>query len=197
MFATFQKQDRAPMSAALVGAIAVIAMAMMGMLPGSAHAQWGNSGWGQPQQTGMGWGQGSVPSQQGRAVLNVTQGVVIDVQATAIEVTAPTENRAVGGVLGGLIGAVVAGNSNTNWQGTSLASAVGALVGERVANSASKEMRDAMQVIVRLDNGNVVAVVQEMNGTHLGVGDSVCLVGSAPAVRVVKVASLAANSPRH
>lgn len=184
------KNDRVSVSGSVLALIAFLSMAVMGLLPGSAHAQFSN--WGQPAQTQ--WGNNNVPGSQGRAMLNVMTGRVLDVQATAIEVTAPTEGRAIGGIVGGLLGAALARNESS-WQGQSVAGALGAFLGDRVAVKATSEMRPAVQVIVHLDNGNTVAVVQEETGAGalIRVGDKVALVGTAP-VRVVTITATALNN---
>jgi outer membrane lipoprotein SlyB len=119
--------------------------------------------------------------------MNVQTGKVLDIQETQIEVQASASSQAFGGVVGGLVGALVGSKESSN-VGQSLAAAVGAFGGSQIAKHISQEMRWAQQVTVQLRNGNVVALVQEPNGSPLGVGDSVALVGSYPAVRVVKAA---------
>lgn len=176
MFAQFESKDRPVVGTAVIGFLVVVVLALLGMLPGGANAQ--------------SFGQADIPSAQGRAALNVQMGMVIDVQATAIEVAVTNENRGIGGVIGGLLGAAAA--HKESWQGQAAIGSLGALLGSKIAEAATKEMRPAMQVVVRLDNGRVIAVVQEMNGTPVGAGDVVYVVGAYPAVRVVKAASVAA-----
>jgi outer membrane lipoprotein SlyB len=166
-----------------IGKFALVMMVLG--LPLVAVAQWtpvNQGSWGQPAQTN--WGN-NVPGSQGRAVLNVSTGTVLDIQATSIEVSAPVENRAIGGVVGGLLGAAL-GKNESSWQGQSVVGALGAFLGDKLAVKASSEMRPAVQLIVHLDNGNTVAVVQEETGASapLRVGDKVALVGNSP-VRVV------------
>lgn len=176
MFAQFESKDRPVIGTSILGMVFVVMLAILGMLPGGANAQ--------------SFGQADIPSAQGRAALNVQGGQVIDVQATAIEVIASNETRGIGGVIGGLLGA--AAGRKESWQGQAAIGSLGALFGAKIAEAATKEMRPAMQVVVRLDNGRVIAVVQEMNGAPVGVGDAVYVVGSYPAVRVVKAATVAA-----
>lgn len=147
----------------------------------AAHAQfWSNGGNGTSS-----YGQSDIPSSQARGLMNVQTGKVVDIQDTKIEVQASGSSQAFGGVVGGLVGALL-GSKESSSIGTSLVAAAGAYGGSEIAKRMSQEMRPAQQVTVQLKNGNVVALVQEPNGTPLGVGDSVALVGSYPAVRAVK-----------
>lgn len=173
-FSQFESKDRPVLGVSLLVGFFVLGLAMFGLLPGSAHAQ--------------SWGQVDIPSSQGRAALNVQTGRVLDVQATAIEVVATNESRAFGGLIGGLLGAVAA--SNASWQGQAAVGSIGAFLGDKIVTSKMQEMRPAMQVIVRLESGLVIAVVQEMNGTPVGAGDAVYVVGSYPAVRVIRATSV-------
>lgn len=170
----FDQKDAPVMGGCAMAVFALLVFALLGMLPGSAKAQ--------------GFGQMDVPSAQGRAVLNVQFGIVLDVQATTIEVEAPNQNRAMGGVIGAALGAFAARDSS--WQGQGLAGSVGAFLGDRIANTVSKERRAATEVVVRLESGQLLAIVQE-NTVPLAVGDPVYLVGQYPAVRVVRANAVA------
>jgi outer membrane lipoprotein SlyB len=219
MFSSFQKQDRATTTASAFALVAMLVLGLLGLLPGGAHAQglgdafnnygsYGSQGWGQQKAMvdntngQMGWGGSSIPSNQARAKLQVKKGVVVDVQATEIEVTSSTAGRGTGALIGGLVGMVVATNSGSNGLGQALGGVVGGLLGERTANAAGKEMRQATQIIVQLDNGEVTTIVQEAGVSPFAVGDNVYLVGSADsATRVVKAnvqtaANTAVNGPR-
>lgn len=130
------------------------------------------------------FGQADIPSTQGRSALPVRSGVVIDIQDVAIEVPASQESRVFGGILGGLVGAAAA--NGQPWQVQGAAGTGGAFVGTQIAQHLSEERRDASQVVVQMTDGQAIAVVQEMNGTPLSVGDAVFVVGAQPAIRVVK-----------
>lgn len=178
----YDKEDVTVMGGCLMAMVFLLVFAVFGLLPGAAHAQ--------------SFGQMEVPSVQGRAALGVQFGIVLDLQATTIEVEAPNTNRAMGGVIGAALGAFAARDSS--WQGQGLAGSVGAFLGDRIANTVSKERRPAAQVVVRLENGQMLAIVQE-NSVPLAVGDPVYLVGQYPAVRVVKaqaVAQMRNSEPR-
>ncbi|ABD71959.1 outer membrane lipoprotein (plasmid) [Rhodoferax ferrireducens T118] len=153
----------------------ILVVMLLDSMAGNAHAQ--------------SWGQADIPSSQGRMAMNVMTGRVLDVQATDIEVVATNQNRAFGGLIGGLLGAAAARNGS--WQGQAAVGSIGAFLGEKIANNSGTEMRPAMQVIVRLDSGQVIAVVQEMNGIPVGAGDAVFVVGSYPAVRVLRANPMA------
>ena len=132
------------------------------------------------------FGQADIPATQGRSALPVKSGVVIDIQDTAIEVPASQESRVLGGVLGGLVGAAAVSGQSWQWQGA--AGTGGAIIGNQIAQRISQERRNASQVIVQMGDGQAIAVVQEMNGEQLNAGDRVFVVGTSPAVRVVKAA---------
>jgi len=170
----FDEKDATVMRGCAMAMVFLLLFALLGFLPGQAHAQ--------------GFGQMEVPGAQGRAVLNVQFGIVLDVQATTIEVEAPNQNRAIGGVIGAAMGAFAARDSS--WQGQGLAGSIGAFLGDRIANTVSKERRPATEVVVRLESGQMLAIVQE-NAVPLAVGDPVYLVGQYPAVRVVKAQAVA------
>lgn len=134
------------------------------------------------------FGQHEIPEAQARSALAVQHGYVLDVQATTIEVDAPGQSRAVGGVIGATAGAFIARDSG--FSGQALAGSLGGFLGDRLATTLSKEKRSASQVVVKLDNGQSLAIVQENQGTPLRVGESIYLVGSYPAVRVVRAGTV-------
>lgn len=171
---SYDKEDAPVLAGCFGAAIALLVFTVMGLLPGQVRAQ--------------SFGQMEVPSVQGRAVLNVQAGIVLDVQATTIEVEATNQNRAMGGVIGAALGAFAARDSS--WQGQGLAGSVGAFLGDKIANTVSKERRPATEVVVRLGSGQMLAIVQE-NTVPLAVGDPVYLVGQYPAVRVVRAQAVA------
>ena len=131
------------------------------------------------------FGASSVPEVQGRTPLDVKFGIVMDVQDVQIEVKASKESRGLGGVLGGILGGTLANRINKNVITKGVAVTLGAIAGERIANNVGTEMREAEQVIIRLENKTMIAIVQESAGVPLVIGDVVYLVGKSPA-RIVK-----------
>ena len=155
----------------------------------SAFAQWGQS-----EPSNGSFGANTVSSTQGRKPLAVKLGVVVAVDRTTIEVEASETATTAGSAIGGLLGAAFAANGGSNWQTQTAVAGITALLGNQVAKRVSQEAREAQQVIVQMANGEMIAVVQETDGTPLGMGDVVFVVGASPAVRVVKAPKLASNN---
>lgn len=131
----------------------------------------------------QGYGQSDAPASQARAPLQVKTGKVLDLQTVRIDVPPTNTAGTLGGVIGAAAGAFMARDGS--WQSQALAGTIGAAVGNKVANTASAESREAVQVIVKLDDGQALAIIQEPNGAPLQVGQSVYVIGQHPAVRVM------------
>ncbi|KAA0873958.1 outer membrane lipoprotein [Nitrincola tapanii] len=87
-----------------------------------------------------------------------------------------------GAVIGGVAGSNIGGGS-----GQTLATVLGAVAGG-IAGQRAEEMisrRQGLEITVRLDNGNVVSVVQEVdNNQSFGVGQRVRVLGQGSTMRV-------------
>ncbi|HET7776764.1 MAG TPA: glycine zipper 2TM domain-containing protein [Azospira sp.] len=95
---------------------------------------------------------------QTRQELSVRQGVVESVRKVTIE----GGNTPVGGVSGAVIGGM-AGSNVGGGRGSTVGAILGAVAGG-VAGSALEERvskKDGVEITVKLDNGNLVAIVQE------------------------------------
>lgn len=128
------------------------------------------------------FGQSSVPTAQARTPLNVQTGRIIDIQRIQIEVPATATSNVLGGAIGAAGGAYAGRNSG--WQAQSVLGLIGAAVGRQVADSVSREMRDAEQIIVSFSAGQATAYIQE-SSDGLYVGQNVYVIGQYPAVRVM------------
>lgn len=117
--------------------------------------------------------------------LQVSNGIIIDLQAVTID----SEGNLVGKTAGGLIGGI-AGSSVGGGRGSAAAAVAGAVVGGLVGNKAEAlySKANGVQLTVQLDNGQVQSVVQEVNPNILfRKGDHVKLVQSASGkVRVIQ-----------
>lgn len=170
----------------LFGAVVTLALlALLGLLPGGANAQ-GLYDMGSAKQSRT-FGALEVPSQQGRQPLPVRGGLVLDVTAVQIEVAPASSDRVFGGIIGAALGTVAARNGS--YSAKALAGAIGAFAGDKIATNASSEMRKAMQVVVKLTTGEIIAIVQEENGAPLAVGNLVYVIGQGVATRAIRANS--------
>ena len=119
----------------------------------------------------QGYGQAEAPAVQARAPLPVKTGKVLDVQTVRIQVPAKESTSNLGGIIGAAAGAFLA--KDGTWQSQALAGTIGAAVGSKVGQSASQETREAVQVIVKLDDGQALAIIQEQEGEPLKPGQAV------------------------
>jgi len=109
--------------------------------------------------------------------LQVSQGIIIDLQPVTID----SEGNLVGKTAGGLIGGI-AGSSVGGGRGSAAAAVTGAVVGGIIGNKAEALYNKAngVQLTVQLDNGQVQSVVQEVNtNVMFRKGDHVKLVQGA------------------
>jgi len=165
-----QYQDKITMTGAAASLALLCLFAALGMLPGAAVAQtrYGNS---------------QVEAAQVKTINSVRKGVVEALLASQIDAPARNEDRAFGAILGGALGALAARKST--WAAQAAAGSVGAWGGERIASAISASQSDATEVVVRLENGQLISVVQQVTGRPLGIGDAVYVVQNNGAARVV------------
>jgi len=124
---------------------------------------------------------GSVYSRdEARKTQTVRMGVVESVRAVKIEGTKTPIGTVAGGAVGGIAGSTVGSG-----RGAAIATVVGAVAGG-LAGSAAEEVvtrRDGLEITVKLDNGSMVAVVQEAD-VQFHPGERVRLVESGGTTRV-------------
>ena len=114
-----------------------------------------------------------------KAELAVTYGTILSVKPVTIQAGNGSTNiiGGLGGaVLGGLLGSTIGGG-----KGQMIAGTVGAIAGGALGNSAANKLNrvQAMQLIIRKDNGQTVVVVQKADPAFVA-GRRVSLVGSNP-----------------
>jgi len=104
--------------------------------------------------------------------MHVTYGTVVSVANVTIEAEETGAGTVVGGVAGGVAGSTIGGGD-----GRKLATVAGVLLGAAVGSKAEKEMftKDALEIEVRQDDGQVIVVVQEKDDVF-NVGDRVRIV---------------------
>jgi outer membrane lipoprotein SlyB len=97
-------------------------------------------------------------------------GTVEAIQPVKIEGTQSYIGAVTGAVLGGLAGSTVGGGT-----GAKAAAVAGAVGGGLAGNAAEKALTkaDGLELTVRLENGNVMAIVQEQSEQQFRVGQRV------------------------
>lgn len=124
---------------------------------------------------------GSVYSRdEARRVQTIKMGVVESVRTVSLEGTRTPIGGAAGAVVGG-----VAGSTVGHGAGQTIATVVGAVVGG-LAGAAAEEgitRKNGLEITVKLDNGSLVAVVQEAD-EQFHPGDRVRLVENGSTTRV-------------
>lgn len=124
---------------------------------------------------------GSVYSRdETRRVQTVKMGVVESVRSVKIEGTQSQIGTVAGAAVGG-----VAGSSIGHGKGSAIAAVVGAVVGG-IAGAAAEEgitRKDGLEITVKLDNGTLVAIVQEAD-EEFHAGDTVRLIEQGGTTRV-------------
>ena len=132
--------------------------------------------------------------EEARRYQQVRTGVIEDIRA--VQITREANSNAgyvgagMGAVIGGLLGNQV-GQGNGRPAATALAGTIGGFVGKMAGESVGREVKTSAEIIVSMNNGNVVSIVQEMDAvtSSLQPGDRVRLI-EGQAVRVVPLRSL-------
>jgi outer membrane lipoprotein SlyB len=105
-----------------------------------------------------GQGANTYSRNQARTEQSVRMGTVEGVRTVRLEGTRTPIGTLAGGVVGGVAGSTVGGG-----RGSTIAAVVGAVAGG-LAGSAIEEgvtRKDGLEITVRLDNGNMIAITQE------------------------------------
>lgn len=117
---------------------------------------------------------------EARKTQTVRLGVVESVRNVKLEGTKSPIGGGAGAVVGGIAGSSVGGG-----RGQAIATVLGALVGG-LAGAAAEEgvtRKDGLEITVKLESGNLIAVVQEAD-VQFNPGDKVRLVESGGVTRV-------------
>ena len=118
-----------------------------------------------------------------RRAYEVKMGVVEDVRRVSIGGTDSGVGTIAGGAVGGIAGSSIGGGRG---------SAVGAVIGAVAGGIAGKAAEEAatrttgLEIVVRLDSGRTIAVVQEDKGESFVRGDRVRILESGGQTRVSK-----------
>lgn len=124
---------------------------------------------------------GSVYSRdEARREATVRMGTLESVRAVMIEGTKTPVGTVAGGAVGGIAGSSIGGG-----RGSAVAAVLGAVAGGLVGSAAEEGItrRQGVELTVRLDNGEMRAIVQEADETFT-VGERVRLVSQGGVTRV-------------
>ena len=97
--------------------------------------------------------------EQARREMTVRHGIVESVREVLMEGTHSGTGTMAGAAIGGVAGSNIGGG-----RGSIVGAIVGALIGGMAGSAAEENLtkKNALEITVRLDNGQTVAVVQEM-----------------------------------
>jgi outer membrane lipoprotein SlyB len=129
-----------------------------------------------------GQGANTYSRNQARTEQSVRMGTVEGVRTVRLEGTKSPVGTIAGGVVGG-----VAGSAVGQGRGSTIAAVIGAVAGG-IAGSALEERatgKDGIEVTVRLDNGNMIAITQEAD-EQFKPGDRVRVLAGGGVSRVTR-----------
>lgn len=117
---------------------------------------------------------------EARKMQTIRKGVVESVRTVKLEGTKTPIGTATGAVIGG-----VAGSTVGDGKGSAIAAVIGAVAGGLLGSAAEEGLtrKDAFEITVKLDNGSLVAIVQEAT-EKFSPGDSVRLIENGGVTRV-------------
>jgi outer membrane lipoprotein SlyB len=130
-----------------------------------------------------GQGSGDYERKETRRVYEVKMGVVESVRTVKMEGTDSNVGTVAGGVVGGVAGSGVGGGKGSAI-GAVLGAVAGGLAGKAVEEVATR--KTALEIVVRLDSGRTIAIVQEDAGEDFARGDRVRILESGGQARVTK-----------
>ena len=117
---------------------------------------------------------------EARKIQTVRKGVVESVRSVKLEGTKSPVGTLGGAAVGGVAGSTIGGG-----RGSAIAAVIGAVAGGLAGSALEEGMtrKDAFEITVKLDNGSLVAIVQEAT-EKFSPGDSVRLIENAGVTRV-------------
>lgn len=130
-----------------------------------------------------GLGSGDYERKEARRVYEVKTGVVESVRQVRLEGTDSNVGTVAGGIVGGVAGSEVGGGKGSAI-GAVLGAVVGGVAGKTVEEVATR--KPGLEIVVRLDSGRTIAVVQEDTGESFARGDRVRVLESGGQARVTK-----------
>lgn len=158
---------------------AAILTVALAFAAGAAQAQW--LGWGGPGDlSNRGYTRG-----EARVVGQVMEGEVVSSRPVRLEASTPA--RTIGATTGGAIGGIAAsevGKGNGRAIAAILGGIAGAVAGDMIAQSVADTR--GVEVLVRLKDGRLIAVVQEDTGEAFFQGEPVYLISTGQGTRVIR-----------
>lgn len=130
-----------------------------------------------------GLGGGDYERTEARRVMSVRMGVVEGVRPVKLEGTNSPIGTLGGAAVGGIAGSTVGGGKGAN-----IAAVVGAVVGG-LAGAAAEEgltRKQGIEVTLKMDNGELLAIVQEDGGENFVPGERVRLLQDGRNTRVTR-----------
>ncbi len=119
---------------------------------------------------------------QGMRAQTVEMGVIESVRYVTLGAPNTGVGTVGGAAIGGIAGSTVGGSGAANAAGAIAGAIIGGLVGNAVENSANQ--RNGIEVTVRLDSGQTIAVPQENAGENFRPGDRVRVLSDGHTTRV-------------
>lgn len=120
---------------------------------------------------------------QARHEMTVRMGVVESVREVTMEGTKSGAGSAAGAVVGGVAGSNV-GRGKGAIVGAVIGAVAGAVAGNAIEEGATK--KQALEITVRLDGGQMIAVVQEGTAGEFRAGDQVRVLSGRGDTRVTR-----------
>ncbi|MDP3538449.1 MAG: glycine zipper 2TM domain-containing protein [Azonexus sp.] len=120
---------------------------------------------------------------QARREQTVRMGIVESVRDVQMEGTKSSVGVVAGAAVGGIAGSTLGGG-----RGSAVAAVIGAVAGG-IAGAAIEEgvtRRQAMEITIKLDNGQFLAIVQEGDANEFRPGDRVRLLSTGGETRVTR-----------
>jgi len=118
--------------------------------------------------------------EEARKVQTVRMGVVESVRSVKLEGTKTPIGSVAGAAVGGVAGNSI-GKGDDNIIGAVIGAVVGGLAGAAIEEGITR--KDAFEITVKLDNGTLIAIVQEAD-EQFKAGEKVRLIDSGGATRV-------------
>lgn len=120
---------------------------------------------------------------EARRVMSVRMGIIESVRAVKLEGTKSPVGTLGGAAVGGIAGSTVGGG-----KGSAVAAVVGAVVGG-LAGAAAEEgltRKAGVEVTLKMDNGEMLAIVQEDGGENFKPGERVRVLQDGRTTRVTR-----------
>jgi outer membrane lipoprotein SlyB len=122
---------------------------------------------------------------EARGVMNVRFATVESVRPVRLEGTKTPIGAGAGAVTGGVLGSTIGGRgSTTSTVGAVLGAVAGGIGGAAIEEGVTRQT--GMEITIRLDNGQYLAVVQADRGENFQPGERVRLVGSGQTARITR-----------